>query len=89
MFFDFFQFVLHTDNQFLDIVVIGFGAHGIDLATDLLGDETKLATGSLFPLGSLDEITAVVGQADFLLGDVEFLKIINDFPAPGDSRPRS
>ena len=41
LFLYFFQFVFHADNQFLNVVIIGFGTHGIDFATDFLGDESE------------------------------------------------
>ena len=35
-----FKFIFHANNQFLDVMIIGFGTHGIDFATDFLGDES-------------------------------------------------
>ena len=36
---DFFQLFFHHHHVFLHFCIIGFGTNGVDLATDLLGDE--------------------------------------------------
>ena len=70
LFLYFFQFIFHADNQFLDVVVVGFGTHSIDFATDLLGDKSEFTSRSFFFLHGLDKIFTMICQTDFLFRDI-------------------
>ena len=56
----FFQFIFHADNQFLNVVVIGFGTHGVDFATNFLGDKSEFTSRSLFFLHGFDKIFTMI-----------------------------
>ena len=59
--------------------MVGFGAGGVDFAAHLLGYEAQLlAAGGLGGHG-LAEVVDVFLQAHFLLGDVEFLEVVDEF----------
>ena len=78
MFLDLLQMVLHAHNQVLQVSLVGFGTHGVHLTTDFLANEPKfLALTWLVAFQGLKEIVQVVLQAYLLLGDIEFLDVVN------------
>ena len=74
-----FKFIFHANNQFLDVMIIGFGTHGIDFATDFLGDESEFTSRGLFFLHSLDKIFTMICQTNFLFRNIQFFQIIDNF----------
>ena len=78
MFFYFFQFIFHANNQLLDVMIIGFGTHGIDFATDLLGDKSEFTSRGFFFLHGFDKIFTMICQTNFLFRDIQFLQVIDN-----------
>ena len=72
---DFFEFILHLDDDFLDLGMIGLGTCSIDFASHFLSDEAELLARECLILEGVDEILAVLAQADALLVDVKFLQV--------------
>ena len=63
----------------MDFGVVGLGAEGVDFAAHLLGDETEFFARRFVGVDVFDEITAMIAEAHFLLGDVEFLDVEYQF----------
>ena len=79
MFLNLFQLVLHLHHDVLHFSLIGLRACGVDFATHLLSDETEFLSLSGGICHRLTEILQVVSQTLFLLTDVQFLNIIDEF----------
>jgi len=57
--------------------VVGLGTHGVDFASDFLGDKAELFALAFIGLHGGFEIVQVIGQTGFLLVDVEFFDVVN------------
>ena len=73
------EFVLHRYYQSLYLHVVGLGTGGVDLAAHFLCYEAQFLAAALFVLHHVAEVVDVFLQTDFLLGDVEFLQIVDEF----------
>ena len=72
------QFVLHLDDDCLDVHLISFRAKGVDFAAHLLGDESEFLA-RLVIVATLVEIVAMLAQAYLFLSNIKFLEIIDQF----------
>ena len=79
MLFYLFQFVFHFNDEFLDVVVVGFRAHGVDLPTDFLSDKTDFPARSIFMFDRFQKVFTVIGQPDFLFCDIQFFQVVDNF----------
>jgi len=56
--------------------VVGLGTHGVDFASDFLGDKAELFALAFIGLHGGFEKVQVIGQTGFLLVDVEFFDVV-------------
>ena len=76
---DLLQLVLHADDDLLDAGVVRLGAGRVDFPAHLLDNEAKLLSRIFLIVNGVDEVFAVLAEADLLLVDVELLEIIDHF----------
>ena len=76
---DLLEFVLHLHHDVLHLGVVALAACGVDFASHLLCYETELLALSVAFAHCLAEVGEVVGEALFLLVDVEFLDVVDEF----------
>ena len=66
MLFYLFQFVFHFNDEFLDVVVVGFRAHGVDLPTDFLSDKTDFPARSIFMFDRFQKVFTAVSYTHLI-----------------------
>ena len=79
LFFDLFQFILHTYYNVLHLGMIGFTSGGIDFASHFLSNETKLFALSMSFVHGFTEIIQMIGKALLFFVYIQFFDIVYQF----------